>query len=135
MNKFAIERIKKFFANNPDIFNVCLEQLDSYKGYLDDDRYYEMDEFDNLCRGLTPTQIATALYYGYDADSWKVEAPFCPNRKYFAINVLGNFVSTDNKDYSGYLDDRVIVEMNDAREYLDEIYEHDELLELFNELD
>lgn len=40
------EKIKAYFEENEEIFNACIEELDSYNGYLGDDRYYPMDELD-----------------------------------------------------------------------------------------
>ena len=31
-----------YFENNEDIFNDCIEELDSYNCYLNDERYYEI---------------------------------------------------------------------------------------------
>ena len=38
--------IIEYFKNNEDIFNDCMEELDSYNGYLGDNRYYLMDELE-----------------------------------------------------------------------------------------
>ena len=39
--------IIEFFENNEDIYNEAIEELDGY-GYLGDDRYFSMDELDEL---------------------------------------------------------------------------------------
>lgn len=142
MNKYIINRIREYFKDNPEIFNTCVEQLDDYSEYLNGEHYYSMDEFDEICFGLTPTEIALKIYYGFDADSYTTDgygnksySEFNPNRKYVLYNGLGNFISSDVKDYSDCLDDYIINAMNENREYIDEIYENDDLLELFNELD
>ena len=41
--KTTIEKIIEYFNDNPDQFNACIEELDSYNGYLNDSRYYEME--------------------------------------------------------------------------------------------
>lgn len=142
MNKYIINRIREYFEDNPEIFNTCIEQLDDYNGYLNGEHYYSMGEFDEICFGLTSTEIAFKIYYGFDADSYTTDSygnksytEFNPNRKYVSYNGLGNFISSDIKDYSACLDDDIINEMNENRAYINEIYENDELLELFNELD
>ena len=38
-----IEKIVEYFKENESVFNDCIEELDSYNGYLGDDRYYSMD--------------------------------------------------------------------------------------------
>ena len=40
-----------FFQEHDDIYNGAIEELDSYNGYLGDDRYYSMDELDDLYSG------------------------------------------------------------------------------------
>lgn len=143
MNDYGIKRIKKYFADNPEIFNNCVVQLDDLVGCLDGERYYDMSEFDDICSGMTASEIALKIYYGFDADSYSTDfhgeisySEFNPQRNYVSFNGYGNFISTDTKDYSEYIDDdEIIKEMNENREYIDEIYEHDELLTLFNELD
>lgn len=141
MNKYIINKIREYFKDNLEIFNTCVEQLDDYNGYLNGERYYSMDEFDEICFGLTSTEIALKIYYGFDADSYttygygnKSYSEFNPHRKYVLYNGLGNFISSDVKDYSVCLNDYIINVMNENREYIDEIYENDDLLELFNEL-
>ena len=91
---------------------------------------------------MTSTEIAFKIYYGFDADFYTIDSygnksysEFNPNRTYVSYNGLGNFISSDKKDYSACLDDDIINEMNENRAYIDEIYENDDLLELFNELD
>lgn len=142
MNKYVTKRICKFFEDNPEIFNVCLEQLDGCNGCLDGERCYNMDEFDEICFGLTSTEIAFKIYYGFDADSYTTDSfgnrtytEFNPNRKYVSYNGVGNFISTDIKDYRILLNDDIIEQMDKYRDDIDEICENDDLLELFNELD
>ena len=38
-----IADIIQYFKENEDVFNDCMEELDSYNGYLSDDRYYDME--------------------------------------------------------------------------------------------
>lgn len=132
MNNHIINRIIEYFRDNTDIFNKCIEELDEYTAFLDDGPFYNMCEFDDICYGMTPTQIVTSVYLGFDVDSCAV---FNPNRAYFRLNSLGNFISSDEKDYSDCLNEYSIIKMNKYRENIGTIYENDDLLELFNELD
>ena len=132
MNKHIINRIIEYFTDNADIFNRCIEELDEYTAWLDDERYYSMDEFDDICFGMTPTQIVDRVYGGFDIDS---SAEFNPNRAYFRLNSLGFFESSDEKYYSDYLNEYSIIKMSNYRDEIGTIYENDDLLELFNELD
>ena len=80
-NAEAIEAIINYFEENMDEFEGVIEELDGYSGILGDDRYYYMNELDELYNG-----------------------EFNPNRSYFTYNGYGNLISTDYKDYSDHLD-------------------------------
>ena len=138
----AINNIIEFFKNNEDEFNAAIEELDSYNGYLGDDRYYNMDELDELYSGTEPTEILRQAFYGYDEDTYTTDAhgnrehgAFNPNRDYFTYNGYGNLVSADYKDYSAHLDHWTIESMSENRAYIDTIDNNLELSELFNALE
>lgn len=104
----AIEAIKTYFEENEEEFNEAIEELDSYNGYLNDDRYYSMYDLDELYHDTDASEILARAFYGYDEmytdkDGNHTE-PFNPNREYFRYNGYGNLVSTDCKDYSDHLD-------------------------------
>lgn len=107
----AIEAIINYFEENMDEFEGVIEELDGYSGILGDDRYYYMNEIDELYRGVEPTELMNRIFYGHDEDTWTTDAngektygEFNPNRSYFTYNGYGNLVSTDYKDYSDHLD-------------------------------
>lgn len=136
------EAIIEFFSENEDIFNNCIEELDSWNGYLGDDRYYSMDELDEFYGGTEPSEILRRAFYGHDADTTHddengrtIYGEFNPNREYFYYNGYGNLVSSDYKDYSAHLDHYAIKAMQDARQNIYAIDDSDELTELFDELD
>lgn len=134
--------IIEFFENNDDIFTECIEELDSYNGYLGDDRYYSMDELDEFYNGVEPSEILRRAYYGHDAETYTTDASgnkeygaFNPNRNYFTYNGYGNLVSADYNDYSAHLDGYTIEAMNENRQYIDTIESDTELAALFDELE
>ena len=134
--------IIEYFENNEDVFNDCMEELDSYNGYLGDDRYYPMDELDELHNGTEPSEILRRAFYGYDEDTSatdrdgnKTYGAFNPNREYFRYNGYGNLVSADYKDYSGMLEPFAIEVMRENRDYIDSIDDNEELSALFDELE
>lgn len=134
--------IIEFFENNEDIYNEAIEELDSYNGYLNNDRYYSMDELDELYTGTEPSEILRRAYYGHDAETYATDGSgnrecgqFNPNREYFTYNGYGNLVSADYKDYSGHLDKYAIEAMSENRDYIDTIEDSEELTELFDELE
>lgn len=131
-----------FFEANEDIFAEAIEELDSYNGYLGDDRYYTMDELDEFYTDTAPSEILFRAYYGHDEETYttdssgnKTYGEFNPNREYFRYNGYGNLVSADYKDYSGQLDRYAVESMSENRDYIDSIDQSDELAALFDELE
>lgn len=137
-----ISSIIEYFKENEDVFNNCIEELDGWNGYLNDDRYYSMDELAELYCGVDPIELLNRAYFGYDAETWhtdshgeKVYGSFNPNREYFTYNGYGNLVSADYKDYSAFLDSYFIEALEDARKDIYSIDENTELSELFDSLE
>ena len=140
--KAIIADIIQYFKENEDVFNDCMEELDGYNGYLGDDRYYNMDELNDLYSGQEPPEILFRAFYGFDADTWMTDSSgnkeygaFNPNREYFYFNGYGNLVSSDYKDYSDKLDGYAIEAMSENRNYIDSIENDDTLAGLFDELE
>ena len=98
------EKLHKFFKNNLDEFVSAIEELDSYNGYLDNNRLYEMKMLDEFYQGQSATEILRRAFYGHDErDGEKSE--FNPNRKYFYFNGYGNLVSVDENGKEDYYKD------------------------------
>lgn len=142
MKETTVKKIIEFFNENEEIFNSCMEELDSYNGYLGDNRYYSMDELDEFYNGTEPLEILRRAYYGRDDDTWttdssgnKTYGEFNPNRDYFYYNGYGNLVSSDYKDYSAHLDEYAIEAMSENRQYIDTIESDEDLTALFDELE
>ena len=140
--KDIISDIINYFKENEDVFNDCMEELDSYNGYLGDDRYYNMDELNDIYSGQEPQEILFRAFYGFDADTWMTDSSgnkeygaFNPNRNYFYFHGYGNLVSSDYKDYSEKLDRYAIEAMSEDRNYIDSIEDDDILADLFDELE
>lgn len=136
------DAIIKYFEENEDVFNDCIEELDGYNGYLGDDRYFSMDELDELHNGIEPSELLSRAFFGYDEETYttdrdgnKTYGAFNPNRDYFRYNGYGNLVSADYKDYSGQLDKYAIESMSENRRYINSIEQSDELAALFDELE
>ena len=137
-----IEKIIAFFDENEDALTDCIEELDNYNGYLDDKRFYSMDELNEYFRDTDPIDILYRAFYGHDDDTWttddhgsKTYGDFNPNRDFFYYNGYGNLVSTDYKDYSAYNDKWLVEKLADNRAEIDSIEDYDELSELFDELE
>ena len=142
MREQTINKIIEYFKENEDIFNACIEELDSWNGYLGDNRYYSMDMLDEFYHGVNPLKILQRAYFGRDDDTWttdsrgdKTYGEFNPNRDYFTYNGYGNLVSTDYPDYTAYLDHYAVEEMSECRQWIDSIDDNDELSALFDKLE
>ena len=138
----VVKDIIEYFEENEDIFNECIEDMDSYNGYLADDRYYPMEDLDEVMHGNDAITLLQRAYFGHDEDSWhtdssgnKIYDSFNPNREFFAFNGYGNLVSADYKDYSAFLDTYCIESMQKYRNHIYCIDNDEELSRLFDELD
>ena len=128
------EQLKELFEQDEELFNSTIEELDNYNGYLNDNRYYLMDELDELFSCSKPIEILNRAYFGRDDDTWHTDeygrkhyGEFNPNREYFYFNGYGNLVSSDYKDYSYLLDDYFIESLIDNYQY---IYMDDSIIEI-----
>ena len=128
------EQLKELFEQDEELFNSTIEELDNYNGYLNDNRYYSMDELNNLFNGSEPIEILNRAYFGRDDDSYITDAAgnkqyneFNPNREYFYFNGYGNLVSSDYKDYSYLLDDYFI---DSLLENYESLYLDDSIIEI-----
>ena len=124
----AIEMIISYFQENEEEVNTLIEELDSYNGYLGDDRYYNMEDLDEFYSGVEASEVLRRAFYGHDAETWTTDShgekeygAFNPNRNYFYYNGYGNLVSADYKDYSYKLDEWFVNEIIENAAQLDEI--------------
>ena len=138
----VVADILAYFEENDDTFTACLEELDSYNGYLGDDRYFDMEELAEFYHDADPIELLNRAYYGYAEDSCTVDQcgtkrhdPFNPNADYFRYNGYGNLVSSNHKDYSDHLDHYAVDAMQEDRAELPTIDDTPELSDLFDELD
>lgn len=136
----ATEKIINWFEDHEDIFVDCIEELDSWNGYLADDRYYTMDELDEIYHDEDASEILRRAFYGYDEESWhkdnngnKVYEQFNPNRDFFRFNGYGNLVSADYKDYSAHLGRYFVEALVENRSNLSTVDLFDDLSELLDQ--
>ncbi len=138
-----ITDIINYLEENTDTANSLIEELDSYNGYLGDDRCYSMDYLPELLSGYDVVNVLLMAYFGRDDEAWHTnsdgekvyESSFNPNRDYFYLNGYGNLVSCDEPDYTGYIDEYLVRELSDHRKWIDSIENDEELAELFDELE
>lgn len=130
MKKENIAALIQRFQDDEELFNSCIEDLDSYNGYLNDDRYYEMDMLPEILYGMDTMEVLQKAYFGKDEDGGP-DSSFNPNREYFRFNGYGNLVSADYKDYSGYLDEYFVEQLAENIDEIQTIQDDPDLLELF----
>ena len=80
-----IEAIKDIIGDMDDSDAVALHNEYCYETNNYDDEIIEMERFDEICEGMTPSDIARSIVYG----------DFNPNHDYFHYDGYGNFESTD----------------------------------------
>lgn len=83
--KEKVETIKNIIACMGESDAVALHNEYCYETNDYDDEIIEMERFDEICEGMTPSEIASSIVYGN----------FNPNHDYFHFNGYGNFESTD----------------------------------------
>ena len=109
-----VEAIKNIIEDMDDSDAVALhnEYCNETNDY--DDEIIEMERFDEICEGMTPSEIARSIFFG----------DFNPNHDYFHFNGYGNFESTDFPTDWIYLSDI-------AKEVVDRecAFENDEIQE------
>lgn len=137
----AYNNIINYFQENESVFNECIEELDSYNGYLGDSRYYYMEDLNEFYSGVDPIELLNRAYFGHDESYYTDEygqkhyEAFNPNREYFSFNGYGNLVSSDEKDYSGFLDEYFINALMENRGNLYCIDDNEELSSMFDSLE
>lgn len=80
-----VEAIKNIIEDMDDSDAVALHNEYCYETNDYDDEIIEMERFDEICEGMTPSDIARSIFYG----------DFNPNHEYFHFNGYGNFESTN----------------------------------------
>ena len=80
-----VEAIKNIIEDMDTSDAVALHNEYCYETNDYDDEIIDMERFDEICEGMTPSDIARSIVYG----------DFNPNHDYFHFNGYGNFESTD----------------------------------------
>lgn len=80
-----MEKALDILKNDDDTFTACVDELDSWNGFADGFRCYEMCEIDDLHSGLSIGEFLDRL-----------TGDFCKNDNYFYYSIYG-LESTDDK--------------------------------------
>ena len=86
-------RIINYWKAHNDSFSKICEELDSWDGFLGDDRCYSMDEIDDILGNKKPSEFLQMI----DTDNFNY------NDGYFYYND-DRICSTNEKDYFNYVD-------------------------------
>ena len=87
------DKAREILEDYDELFNNVCEDLDSWDGFLDDDRLYPMCELEDLYGGMNLMEFAD-LISGNDFDT---------SDEYFYHDIYG-LHSTDDKDYKNVKD-------------------------------
>lgn len=111
-------------AYNDSFSRVC-EELDSYDGFLGDDRIYSMDELDDLLYDKKPSEVLQMV----DTNNFNY------NDDYFYYDTYDGICSTDEKDYYNYVNYSDVFEklINDYNQIFTRKYGR-EYFELFDDV-
>ena len=88
--KYVYDMAKELLENSGTTFVDVCDELDSYNGFLGDDRVYSMDMFNDMMDGKTPLEIA------YDIEGNN----FSTSDDYFQFTIYG--VESTNDKYDTY---------------------------------
>ncbi|ACA63328.1 hypothetical protein [Lactobacillus phage c5] len=86
-----VNELLAYYKENTEDFNSDIEELDSWAGYLGDERVVPMEELSDFYQGVDPLEVLRRAFFGYDdvnSTSEKREQ-FNPNRDYFYLNGYG----------------------------------------------
>lgn len=109
-----IANIKSFWlnANDEDKF-IIINDMNNWNGCFEDVVWFSMDDFDELCYGMKPWDIARAIYF----------SDFNPMDNYFKWNVYGNLESADYITCDVEVDGIISNLENIPKEYVDSLEE------------
>lgn len=126
-----IDDIYDYIKSDGDLASVLAEQLGCVNG---DELWRDMDEFDSVLDGYSPSEIVSMTFHGGDI-SWEgeIRGEFNPNAEYFKFNDYGNLVSSDWANYSSYFTKEAVEDL--ANEHWWHLDLPKDLAEMFEELD
>lgn len=109
------KRMTDYWESHNDSFSNVCEDLDSYDGFLGDDRIYPMYELDDILGDKKPSEVLQMV------DT----ANFDYSDDYFYYDIYG-IRSTNEKDYSDYVDYSGVFEklINDYNQIFTRKYGH-----------
>ena len=112
------QELLSYYKRNGEDFADDIEELDGWNDCLYEDKVFSMDELDEVLQNIKPSDILCIALFGHDEARGRIRSTFNLDRDYFRFNSLGDLVSTDERDYSDYLNDYFIQEIIDNKSHL-----------------
>ena len=112
------QELLNYYKENSEDFADDIEELDGWNDCLYEDKIFPMDELDEVLQDIEPSDILRSALFGHDESQGKIKSTFNLNSDYFHYNGFGNLISTDERDYSDYLNDYFIQEIIDNKSHL-----------------
>ena len=113
-----LSKIEKILRSDMHLTMDIVGQLNSLNGSFETYTLYNMDDFNEIMEGYTPTELAERIFFG----------DFNINDDYFYFNGYGNLESITEYDMEGHFE-MIIDEVVDSM-----IYHYDDLYIDNNEL-
>ena len=113
-----LDKLLAYYKENSEDFADDIEELDDWNGCLYEDKIFSMDELDEVLQNINPSDILRMALFGHDESHGLIKSSFNLNRDYFHYNGFGNLISTDERDYSDYLNDCFIQEIIENKSHL-----------------
>lgn len=111
LKTYLYEEITNYLEENEQDFICIIEDLDSWNGYLNGDRWEYMDFLDDYLENEKPFDL---ILLGRNSGS-----DFYPGDNYFRFDVYGNLESSNYKEYNDYISDYFIDDILENYQRLD----------------
>ena len=114
-----MKKLESYLLDNMDVTGYMVREINAWGGYLEHLEYFDMEEFDLVLEGYTPSEVANRIFYG----------SFNPNDEYFRFNAYANLESANNWDIEEEYRDNISEIASYIVEYKDNIDINDEGLQ------
>ena len=114
-----MKKLESYLLDNMDVTGYMVREINAWGGYLEHLEYFDMEEFDLVLEGYTPSEVANRIFYG----------SFNPNCDYFRFNAYGNLESANEWDIEEEYRDNISEIASYIVEYKDNIDIYDEGLQ------
>ena len=114
-----MKKLESYLLDNMDVTGYMVREINAWGGYLEHLEYFDMEEFDLVLEGYTPSEVANRIFYG----------SFNPNDEYFRFNAYANLESANEWEIEEEYRDNISEIASYIVEYKDNIDINDEGLQ------